>query len=497
MEAVHDRLLEDPVEIGLVLVVEEQVAHHDRHGPEQHRIRVLQVAELFGEIRGRQRVDDPLLHLFRAAAVRLVVEQDAVPLQRRQVLFERGLVQRDQKVALLVDHRGTDRIPAQHDRAVRGSAAHLRAVARQPRDVEVPQLAHRGEHVTETQHPLSARAAELDPPLGLEDARRVAERFADSVRHPDRIQQLAHRRRLVDALRPRDRVAAFGGVLVDAERKIAAHLVVEEFVHLPRAHFQVDRAAGEQLDQREPLPLDAVGQRLADREPRLADLLHRRQRAAFDVNRRVERRDRFGDLQRIPLACDAAPQRTGLGLLARQRGRRHLPAGHAVDRVVHEEHRHVFAAVRGLQDVVETDRGKVAVPLVRDHEVVGIRPREPGSDRRGASVRRRDAEAVEIVVAEHGAADRRDDDRLVLDSEILDRLGDELVQDAVAAAGAVVHIRLDRPRTAFEAREKAVGTAVKYFFAHDAHASFAPMAAMVRATISSMVAMLPPMRLIR
>ncbi len=45
---------------------------------------------------------------------------------------------------------------------------------------------------------------------------------------------------------------------------------------------------------------------------------------------------------------------------------------------------------------------------------------------------------VEVVVQEHGAADRRDGDRAVLDAQLLDGLGEELVGEAVAAARAVV-----------------------------------------------------------
>ena len=61
----------------------------------------------------------------------------------------------------------------------------------------------------------------------------------------------------------------------------------------------------------------------------------------------------------------------GRRLLAHERGRGHLPAGHSVDRVVHEDRRELLAAVGGMDDLCRADRGEVAVALVADHQVIG------------------------------------------------------------------------------------------------------------------------------
>ena len=58
-------------------------------------------------------------------------------------------------------------------------------------------------------------------------------------------------------------------------------------------------------------------------------------------------------------------------------------------------------------------------------------------------MRRLDVADVEVVVGEDGAADRADEDGPVLDCEGVDGLGQQLVDDAVAAAGAVVGLVLE------------------------------------------------------
>ena len=137
-------------------------------------------------------------------------------------------------------------------------------------------------------------------------------------------------------------------------------------------HLQVDRAAGEEFDEGETLLVHAVLQCLADGAAGGHDVLEAGERAAFHVHGRVELRDHFAHADRVAGLQDVASERAGLRLLAGQRGRGHLAAGHAVDRVVHEEHGHVLAAVRRLQDVVESDGRQVAVALIGDDHVVRV-----------------------------------------------------------------------------------------------------------------------------
>jgi hypothetical protein len=59
-------------------------------------------------------------------------------------------------------------------------------------------------------------------------------------------------------------------------------------------------------------------------------------------------------------------------------------------------------------------------------------------DRRRAPVRGLRVPDVEVVIEKDRAADRRDRDRTVLDAELLDRLGEVLVHEPVAAARAIV-----------------------------------------------------------
>ena len=67
---------------------------------------------------------------------------------------------------------------------------------------------------------------------------------------------------------------------------------------------------------------------------------------------------------------------------------------------------------------------------------------DPGGDGGGASVRGLHVADVEVVVGKHGAADGADKDGIVLQPEVFDGFGDQLVDDAVPAARAVVRLVL-------------------------------------------------------
>ncbi len=97
--------------------------------------------------------------------------------------------------------------------------------------------------------------------------------------------------------------------------------------------------------------------------------------------------------------------------------------------------------LRRRDDLGEADRGEVAVALVADDDRVGVRELVADGDRGGAAVRGLRVADVEVVVEEDGAADRRDGDGPVLDAELVDRLGEVLVREAVPAARAVVRRR--------------------------------------------------------
>ena len=216
-------------------------------------------------------------------------------------------------------------------------------------------------------------------------------------------------------------------------------------------------ALGENFHQGEALSLLQKADRFADGVAGLKNFRCRGQRDAFDVDRCGEGVDHLADLQGVAVGFDLASAGACGGFLSGEGGGGHLSAGHAVGRVVDEEDRHVFAAVRRLEEFIETDGGEVAVALVRDHEVFRERADQAGSDCGCPSVRDRDPSAVVVVIGEDRAADRGNNDGLFLNSMIFHRLGDQLVQDSVSAAGAVVHVLLDRAGTAFKGVKKDFG----------------------------------------
>ena len=152
--------------------------------------------------------------------------------------------------------------------------------------------------------------------------------------------------------------------------------------------------------------------------------------------------EQLADVQRIAFVRGVAAEGRGRALLAERRGGRHLPAGHAVDAVVDEDHGDGLAAIGGVDDLGGADGGQVAIALVADHDAVRAAALDRGGDGRGAPVRHLDVADVEVVVGEDRAADRADQHRAVLHAELVDGLGQQLVDDAVAAAGAVVRLVL-------------------------------------------------------
>ena len=120
----------------------------------------------------------------------------------------------------------------------------------------------------------------------------------------------------------------------------------------------------------------------------------------------------------------------------------HLAAGHSIDRIVNEEDGNFFAAIGGVNDFGGSDRGKVAIALVGNHDLAGTSALDSGGTGGSASVGELHVAHIEIVIGEYGAADGADEDGFVLEAEIFESFGDELVGDAVAAAGAVVSLLL-------------------------------------------------------
>ena len=91
-----------------------------------------------------------------------------------------------------------------------------------------------------------------------------------------------------------------------------------------------------------------------------------------------------------------------------------------------------------LDDLRQPDRGEVAVALVADHNRIRIGHLVTDRHRRCPAVRRLGVADVQIVVQKYAASHRRDGDGAVLDLQFLDRFSDEIMGDAVSAAGAVV-----------------------------------------------------------
>ena len=137
----------------------------------------------------------------------------------------------------------------------------------------------------------------------------------------------------------------------------------------------------------------------------------------------------------------ASPGRGGT-VLANERGGSHLAARHSVDGVVHEEDADFFAAICGVNDFRGADGGEIAITLIADDHALRIGALDGCGNSRSAAMSGLHVAEIKIVVSEDGTADGTDENGAVLTAEIGDGFGDELVNDAVAAAGAIMGLVL-------------------------------------------------------
>ena len=152
----------------------------------------------------------------------------------------------------------------------------------------------------------------------------------------------------------------------------------------------------------------------------------------------VQRGEHFADADRGTLNVALASVGGGRRHLTGNGRRRHLTARHAVNAVVDEDHRDVFAARRRVNGFRRADRREVAVALIGEDDRVGMGALDAGRDCRSSAMRRFDHVAFKIVVGKDGASDRRDADGVTEDAELVDGFRHETVDDAVRTAGAVV-----------------------------------------------------------
>ena len=98
----------------------------------------------------------------------------------------------------------------------------------------------------------------------------------------------------------------------------------------------------------------------------------------------------------------------------------------------------VMFSGRGMDRLGGADGGQVAVALVGEDDVVRQRALDAGRDSRRAAVGGLDHVAVELIIRQNGAADRRDADGVAQHAQFLQALGHQAVDNAVGASRAVM-----------------------------------------------------------
>ena len=102
-----------------------------------------------------------------------------------------------------------------------------------------------------------------------------------------------------------------------------------------------------------------------------------------------------------------------------------------------------------MDDLAGTDGGQVAVTLIGKHGLIGMGALDAGCDGGSTAVSGLLHVTGEILECEHGAADGTDTNGLVQQTQLHEDFGDQLVNDAVVAAGAVVQFHIGQALALF------------------------------------------------
>ena len=289
-----------------------------------------------------------------------------------------GLVHAHEDIGML-DRGRADGRSGDDDGAVCASAALFGSVAREPKRVASLKARCLGDAEPEREDALSAVSCELEPALG---ELRVVHRRWNYVLL---LEELAAGRDLRDGL---DGERLPGLVAEDAEREFLLHLVHAECRRLVGGHLEVRRAGREDFEEGVALLVAFDFEDLADRLLGLHDALRVRDGDASDVDGGLELVEDLADVERMARERGVASERSRCRRFAFEGRRGHLPASHAVERVVDEYAAEVLSARGRLERVVEPDCAKVSVALVGDRDGVGARPGRACRCGGGASVRR-------------------------------------------------------------------------------------------------------------
>ena len=123
--------------------------------------------------------------------------------------------------------------------------------------------------------------------------------------------------------------------------------------------------------------------------------------ATHHIGCAVELRKELAYTQRIAHDSHVPPLGRRCGHLTWQSRRRHLAAGHAVHGIVDKDDADVLATAGAVDDLAHSDRGQIAVALVREDDAIRQDALDAGGHGRRAPVRRLNEVHVHVVVDQH------------------------------------------------------------------------------------------------
>ena len=223
-----------------------------------------------------------------------------------------------------------------------------------------------------------------------------------------------------------------------AEREFLLHLVHAELRRLHRVHAKICRARRKNLEKRIALVLLLDFEHAADRLLALHDAARIGDRDTGNVHRSLKLVEHLAHMERMSSQGRIATERRGGSLLALERSRRHLSAGHAIEGVVDEDAAKLLTTACRLECIVEADGTKVAVALIGNGDGIGTCPARAGGSGGCAPVCGGYVRSIPVVVGEHSATYGIHKNRIVLKPHLGAGFSYQLVDDSMPASGAIV-----------------------------------------------------------
>ncbi len=129
---------------------------------------------------------------------------------------------------------------------------------------------------------------------------------------------------------------------------------------------------------------------------------------------------------------------SGGSFLTNKRSGRHLPACHSINSVIDKNDRQVFSTVCGVDRLAGSDCRQISVSLIGKNNILRTDSLYSRSHSQRPSVGSLTAVKIPIIISKHSATYRRNCNNLISNIQFIHNLGNQPMDNSVAAARAIM-----------------------------------------------------------